>query len=92
MDSKGTLPYIYMYPFSPQRGFLGRKGRPQERQNREVGNCQELRWPLLALVSSLRLHFEVESETQTGKCLAEDQEPTGSRATLGMRRALSVGA
>ena len=88
MDSKGTQPCVYMYPFAPQRGFLGRKGRPQDRQNQEVGNRQELRGPLLSLVSSLRLHSEVETKTQTGKCLAE---PTGSRAPLGMRRALSVG-
>ena len=88
MDSKGTQPCVYMYPFAPQRGFLGRKGRPRDRQNQEVGNRQELRGPLLSLVSSLRLHSEVETETQTGKCLAE---PTGSRAPLGMRRALSVG-
>ena len=66
--------------------------RPQERRNQGVGNRQELRRPLLSLVSSLRLHLEAETEAQAGKCLTEDQGPTGSGAGLGMRRALRVGA
>ena len=91
MDSKETQPYTHTYPFSPQRGFLGRKRRPQERRNQEVGNRQELRRPPLSLVSSVWLHLGAETEAQRGKCLAEDQGPTGSGARLGMRRALRVG-